>query len=138
VQFVDFTYKLFSSSVEVYRSASGATGDTENLSEIISSLRDLCSRLSEPSDSDRGSSSCLAADNALRNLAKKSKAEGDELLDALQSLRDSGNRGRWKSFTIALATVWKQHKIDRMSRKLESYQSQITLHLIDQANAIRK
>lgn len=138
VQFVDFSCKLFTQSLELYHSGSGATRDTENLIGIIDYLQDLCSRLSTLPNPDRGSPSRLAADAALRDLANKCKATGDELLDALQRLRVSGNHGRWKSFSVALATVWKQRKIDGMSRKLESYKSQMTLHLIEQANAIQR
>ncbi|RFU30268.1 hypothetical protein B7463_g6064, partial [Scytalidium lignicola] len=73
---------------------------------------------------------------SLQGLAEGCKATGDELLGVLKGLATSGKR--WKSFRVALASMWEQSKIDATIMRLESYKSQMTLCLVLQIEAINR
>lgn len=129
VQFVDFGSKLFSLSLDVRRSVSGASKETGNLIAQANDLQTICSQLSVPSTHLRVGHGSTPDDAALTILAQDCKATGEELLHALQCLVATKQNG-WASFRVALATLWKQDRIDATWRRLESYKSQMTLHLV--------
>lgn len=138
IQFVDFTSKLFSQSISIYHSTSGASVDTEEMIKIANHLQTLCARLSISRPEDPSLTSSSAADNGLRSLARDCKAAGDELLLVLHSLKATEPHKKWGSFSTALATIWKQPKIEAMWKRLEFYKSQLTLQLAHQVEAIHK
>jgi hypothetical protein len=131
VQFIDFGSRLLSQSLEVYSSAQGATKGTENLESITKHLRDLCYQLVARDPSPNRSS------NALDEIAGGCLAIGNELATALSGLK-SVKHSHWSSFKVALATTWKKREIEEICSRLEQYKSQLTLHLLVEANAIRK
>ncbi|KAK2765469.1 hypothetical protein FQN54_008323 [Arachnomyces sp. PD_36] len=131
LQFVEFGSKILSRGYTIYRSASGTTKETEELIKITTHLQHLCDQLSEPPT--RGLPS--KEDAELRKLTKDCKAAGGELLDGLQrlTLKKGESKGKWGSFRVALATVWKERDIESMREKLESYKSLLVAYLAKQA-----
>ncbi|KAF2807226.1 uncharacterized protein BDZ99DRAFT_337271, partial [Mytilinidion resinicola] len=133
IQFVDFTSKLFSQSTAIYRSINGVSEETQEMITIATGLQTLCARLtSTPSTNSAG----YPMDDELKSLAQQCKAAGDQLVAALHSLKATGTHRKWASFTTALASVWKQSKIEAMKKKLETYKSQLSLQLTRQTQAM--
>jgi hypothetical protein len=135
IQFVDFTSKLFGLTSEVYRSASGASKETEELEAIAKHLQGLCARLSQSAQS---LSPQHPPDAELKELAGNCSSVGAELLKALASLKSNGTNKGWQSFRLALATTWKAKKIEALCQRLQSFRSQLILHLIAQQDAIQR
>jgi hypothetical protein len=129
VQFVDFSYKLFSQTQEIYSSATGASKDTEDIFGITIHLRQLCEKLSSSTHISRSSGLYSHDNDSLRTLSRDSLAAADEMIAALNNIRSQGTQSKWSSFRLCLKTVWKQSKIDRMEKRLDRYRSQAILVL---------
>jgi hypothetical protein len=123
-QFLDFSGTLFSKSRKIYKSTTGYDDDTDTVLGITKDLRSLTEKLKAPVDPN----SLPPEEAELVNLGDKCKRTADELLLVLDDLQDSKS-SRWSSFRAALKTIWAQDRIDDMTRKLESYRSQLILRL---------
>lgn len=132
VQFVDFGWRLFHAAGEISSSALGSTYENQELGHIATHLQALCKKLRDSSRSDPVTGLSESADPELLTLARNCKSTGENLLMALQSLqaKDDGKAKRWKSFRVALKSVWKKKDIDSMCTLLEKYKSSVTLHLV--------
>jgi hypothetical protein len=129
VQFVDFSYKLFSQTQEIYSSATGASKDTEDIFGITIHFRELCVKLSSSTHSSNSSGPYSHNNDSLQTLSRDCLAAADEMIEALNNIRSQGIQSKWGSFRLCLKTVWKQSKIDRMERRLDRYRSQAILEL---------
>lgn len=119
VALLEFSWKLFSSTKEVYQSATGQNDDNLVL-EIIA--KDI-TRLSDSISTSSG------LDNDLKTLIKESHAVAGDLLQVLNRLKIKGSGTIWRSFQVALKDVWKKDQIEAFSRRLSRLQSQVTLHI---------
>ena len=128
VQFVDFGYKLTSNSLEIYKSAKGASSANEELEFITKDLNEICIGLGKPVDRTYG---LLASDSekALLPLTQSCRDLAKKFLDALEDLRVKGGRRKWESVRQALRSAWKDKDLKQFQKRLDNYQSQIAFHL---------
>ncbi|XXG94967.1 Ribosome biogenesis protein erb1 [Hypoxylon texense] len=127
LQFIEFTTKLLSTGVEVYKSATGIVNANLGLEEISQQLSSLSSCLCVNEGNNPGS----ASENALRSIADLCNTDCARLLSVLNDLKikDGSQRG-WKSFRIALKLAWKdEQEIEKLMTRLRDRQSMMTLHL---------
>ncbi|KAK4217708.1 hypothetical protein QBC37DRAFT_396565 [Rhypophila decipiens] len=131
-QFVAFTSKLISTTVEISESASGATADTLALDTLYGKLSELSKSLSTGSGvSGAGQPAGLAQIYAgVSELSATCKNECDKLLTIVQHLKcNVPGPKRWQSFRAALRKLMAQSEIDRLEARLSSTQATLTLHI---------
>ncbi|KAJ0415319.1 hypothetical protein BJY00DRAFT_266622 [Aspergillus carlsbadensis] len=135
LQFIDFSSKLVAGTYEIYRSASGATAENEDITTVITDLKEVTLEL----DADivgRGKH-----EKALKALATKCGELSGQLLAVLEKLRASDKQSAWKSLRVKWASMRKSDEIQRIERRLGEYRSEIlvrlTLILSDQQSSTR-
>lgn len=127
VQLVDFGSRLLSKSLELYHSSDGFSTDTLELQTIATSLQGLSRDLAHPST---GMIRLSHHEADLISLARICKGIADELLEATSQLTVQGSHRKFKSFLVALKSIWKPEKIDRLATRLDSARSQMVLCLL--------
>jgi hypothetical protein len=136
VQFVTFAAGLISKPREVHNLAKGTTNDVLILDTIYTELLALSSKLEVSSQIDPditivpGKSALVDHTVAISKLSQTCKNDCTKLLEALRKLRGrDGPKSRWKSFKIALNTIWKSDEIAALEKRLHNIQTTLTLHI---------
>ena len=120
IQFVSFAAALISQTKEVSCSAAGCSMKAATLEASYDRLKTLSNELATVSFNPP----------AIRDLWLACKNDCDRLLGTLQRLRSSNKPNKtWKSFTVALRTVWKASEISDLEDRLRRTQSVLTLHI---------
>jgi hypothetical protein len=128
VQFVDFSGKLLAKSREIYKSASGASIDNNQLEAIAKDLEGLNARLRKPLPSQQ---SLGESDTSLVKLGEQCAGVAAELILALEELKVRGaTHLRWKSFRKALKSVRKREEVDAITLRLRSFREELNLHIL--------
>jgi hypothetical protein len=127
-QFIDFSCKLFSVTCEIHHSTTGASKGVEDIATVAQQLNSLSTKLSLACQTRRNTSRPTSDEEALEKLAKQCENAARELVLAIDDLRPD-DRSKWNSFRSCLATVWQLDKIRDMEQRLDSYRSQLIVHL---------
>ena len=127
VQFIDFGCRLFAKSQELHRSATGVAAEDDQLAIIARSLRRFSQDLEVTSPSDGGQSS-QAFD--LEGLVDECKRVANDLLGALDQLKSTRARNKWRCLRDSLKRVWKEERINSLARRLDSCSIQVTACLL--------
>jgi hypothetical protein len=127
VQFIDFGCGLFVKSRELYESATGMAAEDAQLAIIARSLRRLSQNL-EVTSSNASEQSSEASD--LEALVDECKKVANDLLGALDQLKSTSTRNKWRGFRDSLKRVWKAERIDSLVRRLDSCSIQLTTCLL--------
>lgn len=116
LQFIDFTTKIISASVDLYQSGSGAKAEYFEAESFAIHLRELADKMILPETSGHG----VFKDEgkALKSIATQCREIADELLDVLQDLKVKEPHARWQSFYQALRSEWKQNTIEKLQQRL--------------------
>jgi hypothetical protein len=123
VQFVDFSSKLVSKTVEGYRSADGAFVDNANLETATNGLVALI-------ESINSNATPRSVKPALISLCSSCNDVAKELLGALAKLKVQAGKSKWKSLRKALRSVWSKGEILGIERRLSSFRDEINLHIV--------
>lgn len=121
VQFVDFTFRLVSSTRAIIKSKSGFAGDVDTLDAIARDATEL-------SDALAASPALDASSTTLQALVGECKTIAESLLAVLENLRTNKTK-KWSCFVAALRTVWSKGKIDGFVDRLGKVQAQISTHM---------
>ena len=156
VQFVDFTVKLISKGNELYKSADGALVDNRDLEAIASNLARLTERLRTDMNhhllppvkvikfraaSDKRAEKELAfklrdytpenrVEIELGEINAKCKGVSEDLLSVLRLFKVEGKNNRWKSFRMALKTIWDEDQIRSAVSELTECRKQLDTELL--------
>jgi len=123
VQFIDFATNLLSGTMEIYRSAEGAQSATRDLKSIIRHFKEL-------NDSLLLSSSDPEGGKDLQQLCLDCSKVAEQLLSALNKISVEGKATLWKSFIVALKSVWSHDEIEVLERRLDMFRRQISMQII--------
>jgi len=132
VQFVSFASDLISASLEIHGSMSGCSEGVLALDTLYGQLGDLSTGLDACSHSSiHFSARELAASvAAIKKLSLSCKEDCDRLLGIVNQLKASGgSKGIWKSFRIALRTIWEKKHITQLEERLSKTQVALTLQI---------
>jgi len=121
VQFVDFSSKLVSGSIQLYRSAEGALEENIDTETVAKDLVLLNGRLKD--------SAASTSDGPLKNLCESCQAVAAELLQALAKAKVQGQRTKWKSIKKALQSVWNKEHIAQLDGRLARIREELNLQL---------
>lgn len=126
VQFVDFTSNLISGTHVIYNSAAGESARNHELRSITENLVEL-NRGLEHSVKAAGTS---ASDAQFVILCQQCDDLCSQLVGALNKLMVKGGKRGWASFLMALKSVWSKEEIADLQQRMESFKTQISLHLL--------
>ncbi|KAI0465992.1 hypothetical protein F4859DRAFT_498970 [Xylaria cf. heliscus] len=133
VQFVEFAYKLISSTREIYRSSSATEdiGYLEGIYERLVSFEAQLSRQDKTQSQDTTKSSVSAHSDALEEILEKCKQECSILLGLTSKIKVTKTRGGRlrESFQKALLEVWHKDEILKLQARLHEYQTEIIIRL---------
>ena len=128
VQMVDFGAKLFSKSVELYKSAEGSLPVNVEISSIVEDLSQISAGLVT---SHGLKEEQLTEDEvALIRLASQCNTLAHELLSGLQRLVVQNPDRRWESVYKAVKAMWKEKKIHETQERLNAFRSELTIRLV--------
>lgn len=159
IQFVDFAQRLIAKTVQIYRSADGASRDRRTLEAVLRDFALLQPKL--PRDEDGALFGRLevelnakGVDKTIQHLVGHSKILGaygcqetttktpvqsvaqecckvaNGLLDDVEKLKARGQRRAWRSLKVALVDLWKETELVEFQRKLTMYKSQLEQHVL--------
>ena len=129
VQLVDFSSKILSTGIELYKSADGALADDMTVEQVTKDLIALDKSLNE-SIRATAASSCLTDETALKGLGEKCKEVSAELLGRLESLKISEKHKAWSTARQTLRGMWGKAKMDAMVQTLDMIKQQLNLRLL--------
>lgn len=122
VQFVDFSSKLISKSVQPYQTSDCVLTENINTEMATNHLILLNSKLENAAST--------IGDKALEVLCKSCSAVAVELLGTLDKLKVHGGKEKWKSMRQAVRSLWSEEKIQDIERRLASFREELNLHVI--------
>ena len=128
LQFVEFSYNLTTSAREIYNSSSGLTAENQALELIANDLLHLSGKFTVQGTS---TSTQSVGDKKLSDLALASTKVAEELLEAIERLKNKDNQsqGNRRSFRQALQTVLQKDGINNLVTRLERLRDQLSLHM---------
>ncbi|KAL8700965.1 MAG: hypothetical protein Q9201_005157 [Fulgogasparrea decipioides] len=129
LQFLDFSGKLISGTVEFYHAVDGATSSNRVLEHLSKDLDHLCTGL-VPAVAYGSGLGETESEAPLLPLAQSCRTLGREFLAVLEDLKVKSHRKRFDSARQALRSAWKARDIQKFDNQLGSYRSQIAFHLL--------
>ena len=132
VQFIDFSIKIAELTKEFKDAASGLPKDLDRIAIIVDDLAALARRLQQ---SQTGTTATVTLPQAQKFglILQGCVKEAETFQKLLLSLKATGRHNGWASFWSALKSVRKGGEIKGIESALESYKSQITLRLQEEA-----
>ena len=129
IQFVEYGRNLVCGSLEIYKSANGATSINSELELITEDLTELCSKLGRPVNivDER---LLPKAELDLLKLSRSCGALGRQFQEMLESLKVKGRNCKWDSVRQALKSQWKANEIKQYQERLDNFRSEIACHLL--------
>lgn len=133
VQFVDFATKIISKGYQYQRSVDGVLDENVELQAIADNLDQLSKGL--VTSTEKTSPSARRNQNSKENEALKAVAIecqkiANDLGTAVDRLKMTGKRTRWKSFRQALKSQWKKEEIEATLRRLRLAREDLIVHLL--------
>jgi len=132
VAFVQFSASLIKGTYKIYRSPTGQSEDLQDLESIYSKLAEFSAKLGKPSGpSDEDAEDDTAQAGSLEQLADMCQRDCAQLLDIVGRLKVQGSsRSKpWRSFTKALAEVYRSKDIARLQKRVASCERAMVIEL---------
>ena len=121
VQFVDFSSKLISKTVQLYRSGDGTLTEITDAETATNHLVLLSNKLKSTANT--------TGDPALEDLCRSCNTVAVDFLGALDKLKVQGRQGKWRSMRKALQNVWSKEEIQEAEKRLASFREELNLHV---------
>jgi len=129
LQFVEFGIRVVSKGYKIYRSVDGCLVENLDL-EIVTSDLVLLQKKIQTSKPHIIVNEVEDDDQNLRALTQRCSDLADELLEKLNKAKAQGRFRKWKSLRQAIKSVWSKKDVDEMANRLQSFKSEIQLHLM--------
>lgn len=127
VQFLDFSQKLCSTSLEIYQATKGASrANTESetlLRCFIESINMVSSDLKKYRSALNVTPPHVFGAGAIKDIVDDCRNLAGDLLGRFEKLRAGGNPGRWKSFVRGVKCMWSEKELQDLQSRLGRYQS---------------
>lgn len=130
IQFVDFTTKLISKGDKIYKSTEGVLDEHVELGAIAENLKRLSKGLVVSTEPLTRSEPLTPEEWALRKVGLKCQAIAHDFKTALDRLKYTGDRTRWKSFRQAVKSYWSNEVIEEMLQTLRLAREDLVVHLL--------
>ncbi len=128
VQFIDFSGRILSEGYRLHKSERVSLSKNEELESIALDLQKLRDELQCPEDETRQAPT--PNDIQLQRLAEQCRGVCLELLAALETMKVTGPPSKWKSFRVALKTVWGESKINSLQVRLDEARQELIVRIL--------
>lgn len=131
IQVIDFTGRVVSNCLGIYRSSDGALPEHQDLELVAEDLLRLSKRQAAatwPRAEDESEE-----DKPIHALSDKCVRVSEELLARLSKHKIIGASPalrKWLSFKEALETVWNKKDLEGLASRLEQLRSEMSLHIL--------
>ena len=122
VQFVDFSGKLLSKSIELYRSYDGSLAENVDIETTAKHLAVLNKKLKDDAST--------VGDESLQNLSRSCQKAAIDLLVALDKVKVKNRQQKWESIRKALRSVWSKEEIRELEQRLAKFKQELNLHVV--------
>ena len=122
IQFVDFSGKLVSKSIQLYHSCDGAPVESIEIEEATKHLLRLNKTLKD--------NATTVGDGALWSLCLSCRETAIDLLEALDTVKVKGRQQKWESIRKALRSVWSKEEVKRLEQRLAKIKDDLNLHVV--------
>jgi hypothetical protein len=122
VQFVDFSEKLVSKSIELYHSYDDALAENIDIETATKNLLILNDKLKNDIT--------IVADEQLQRLCLSCQNAGNELLMTLNKIKVKDRQQIWESIRTTLRSVWSKKKIKGLEQRLTKFKEELNLHIV--------
>ena len=123
VQFIDFSWKIFQGSKDLYKSSTGASAENDVLELISRDLSYHTQRL------DAITERHVTIPDSLISLIYECNKVADRLMKTLDTIKVRSPHKKWESFIQALHCIWKKDKIQGFVRQLERLRNELQFTL---------
>jgi hypothetical protein len=128
VQFIQFASDIVSKFREIYNSAAGAAREITDL--VTLAENDIALQLRASLRSPGIVSALTKEDQELDDVRVQCWEIATELLEALDMLKVKGTPGKWKSFKMAVKTVWEEKNLEAMGERLAAFNNLLAMHMV--------
>jgi hypothetical protein len=122
VQFVDFSRKLISKSIQLYHSYDGALAEDIEIEKATKHLLRLNKTLKDDA--------ATVGDGALQSLSLSCREAAIDLLEALGKAKVKDRQQKWESIRKALKSVWSKEELKRLEQRLAKIKDDLNLHVV--------
>lgn len=137
VQFIDFSAKLISQSFKIYKGddgnlldASSAVDQQNDSATVAEHLIQLNQDIRASRDTALLNQEADPDQEQLRHLCDECDGIARQVLSALEALKRGGKPTAWRSFRLALHTIWSKEDVKKLEARLEIYRRQIAFHML--------
>lgn len=123
IQVVDFSIRLVSKGVEIYKD--GSLAENVDAEEITQSLKGLNGKLQRSIQDSKCGGPLSEEDQSLMGLCANCESVANQLLTRLGQIKVTGKHRKWKSVRQAL----KKDEVEELARRLSMYRSEINLNV---------
>ena len=130
VQFLEFGLRVLSKGNKIYRSIDGALDENLDLEIVTNDLLVMQTKLKRTplaSNNMQLTSDDVEAFNAM---SESCAGVAEKLLERLNMVKVQGRFRRWNSLRQALKVVWSKKDIENMKNTLQSFRSEMQIHLL--------
>lgn len=123
VQFIGFSGKLISKSVQLHHSSNGALQENVDIENAAKHLLQLNRKLKEAAIS--------VDDGALQTLCLCCRESAIDLLEALDKIKVKGKQQqKWESVRKALRSVWSREEVKELEQRLGKIKDDLNFHVV--------
>jgi hypothetical protein len=131
IQFVDFSSKIISGSLEIYKSGHAELSEHSNIRCVTTKLEELAGGLEKSLKLDDSTNSHMSQnDLGLLDLCKGCKTVSDELIAALDKFTRKGKLGKFSSVSQALRSHWSKQHIATLQKRVDSFRQQLMINIL--------
>jgi len=121
VQLLEFSAKCISKTNEIHQSADDALESNVAIEAAASHLNQLATEVDV--------AVTTISDPTLHELCENVTKTCRELFDALEKLKVTGAKSRWKSLRKAIRSVWSEGKVAHLEHRLDNFRAELNLHI---------
>ena len=128
VQFIDFGCKILSEGSRLHKYKGVSPSKNAELESIALDLQKLHKELQYPENETYQAPT--PNDIQLHRLAEQCRGVCLELLAALEKMKIADPPGKWRSFRVALKTVWGESEIKSLQMRLDEARQELVVRLL--------
>lgn len=129
VNLVDFSARILSTGVEIYKSSSGALSENVTLEQVTKDLLALSHSLKRSMEIETWEFTDPENDRAIKLLCKSSNRVAGELLIWLEHLKDHSKQKPWDIARQSLRAVMGKSKTEHLAQTMNAIKQQLDLRL---------
>ncbi|KAF4943245.1 hypothetical protein FGADI_13536 [Fusarium gaditjirri] len=129
IQIIDVSSRVVSKSIEIYQSTDQKLIEHREIDHITRALSGSARQIRKSIGDNRGPKNDTETEQL--RLATDCQKIANELLEALERLKNRGQHGRWSSLRQGLKVVWHEEKIASLETRLDRYRQQMIQYILE-------